>query len=588
MVKNMETWEAGLENRTELTAFGSNKLLLFALELYQDIDDIALVANDVLTDGPDDKKCDLVYLNPETGKVIIAQGYWATSESDKSAPANKASDLNTAAAWLLTSGYRDSPKGIRSAAEQIHDALHDGSVTSIEFWYVHNRRESKNVQEELDKVAETAAALVRHAHPNTEVDSISAAEVGRETLNKWYKGTLAPILVTSDYELETKGGFRADGERWSAYSTSVPASWLRELFDEHGKTLFAANIRDYLGSRKSDRNINNNIKQTATKNPSMFWVFNNGITALVNSFDYTSEGDIGILHISGMAIVNGAQTTGALGAIEDADLDNVSVPVRFVKCSDTDAIQDIIRYNNSQNRIEAADFRSNDAVQTRLREEFVRFPEAEYKGGRRGGIGDAIKRSRSTLPSYAVGQALMAFHGEPAIAYNQRSEIWNSDVLYARIFTERTSARHVLCAYSLMKAVNQAKLDLRNVAEDMRTDAQRRQWEVWMQRGATFLVSTALAAGLETIVGKSIPDRFRVQFVGTPSPDVASGYWKVALEPVLSLITCLRPALEGNNLKNKDTVKRSVDGFVDLIGSVREPNAQVFEQFAQRLDTGSL
>ena len=133
MVKNMETWEAVLENRTELMAFGSNKLLLFALELYQDIDDIELVANDVLTDGPDDKKCDLVYLNPETGKVIIAQGYWATSESDKTAPANKASDLNTAAAWLLTSGYRDSPKGIRSAAEQIHNALNDGSVTSIEF-----------------------------------------------------------------------------------------------------------------------------------------------------------------------------------------------------------------------------------------------------------------------------------------------------------------------------------------------------------------------------------------------------------------------------------------------------------------------
>ena len=365
MVQNMETWEAVLDNRTELTAFGSNKLLLFALELYQDIDDIELVANDVLTDGPDDKNCDLVYLNPETGKVIIAQGYWATSESDKSAPANKASDLNTAAAWLLTSGYRDSPKGIRSAAEQIHDALHDGSVTSIEFWYVHNRRESKNVQEELDKVAETAAALVRHAHPNTEVDSISAAEVGRETLDKWYKGTLAPILVTSDYELETKGGFRADGERWSAYSTSVPASWLREVFDEHGKTLFAANIRDYLGSRKSDRNINNNIKETATKNPSMFWVFNNGITALVNKFEYTSDGDIGILHISGMAIVNGAQTTGALGAIEDGDLDNAFVPVRFVKCSDTDTIQDIIRYNNSQNRIEAADFRSNDAVQAK-------------------------------------------------------------------------------------------------------------------------------------------------------------------------------------------------------------------------------
>ena len=99
-MQHMETWEAVLANRTELAEFGPNKLLLFALELHQNIDDIELVANDVLTDGPNDKKCDLVYIDPETGKVIVAQGYWTTSDADKSAPANKASDLT-----LLPPGF---------------------------------------------------------------------------------------------------------------------------------------------------------------------------------------------------------------------------------------------------------------------------------------------------------------------------------------------------------------------------------------------------------------------------------------------------------------------------------------------------
>ena len=580
----METWEAALESRMDLVAFGPNKHLLFALELSQNIDDIELVANDSLTDGPDDKKCDLIYVNQESGKVIIAQGYWATKDLEYAAPANKASDLNTAAAWILSSDYQECPSSIKPAAELIHNALDTGSINSIEVWYVHNRMESENVQTELHKVAGTIDAHIRRTYDAADIDSITPIEVGRTTLEKWYQATLTPILVTNDYELETQGGFPAQGGGWTAYCTSVRASWLRQLFREHGKQLFSANIRDYLGSRQTARNINNNIKDTATRQPDMFWVFNNGITALVNDFSYTSDEDIGVLQVHGIAIVNGAQTTGALGATGEEDLENALVPIRFVKCTNAETVQNIIRYNNSQNRIEAADFRSNDAVQTRLRQEFSRLPDAEYTGGRRGGTADAMRRPRSAIPSYAVGQALMAFHGEPGVAYNQRSEIWNSDALYARVFNEMTTARHVLCVYSLMKAVSQAKLELRNIAEPDRTEAQKRQWEVWRQRGAAFLVTAAIASGLDTIVGGAIRNRFSVQFSGTPSPDSAIGYWRAALEPALSLITLLGDALEGNRLKNKEVVNETIAGFVDVLSSVREPNARVFERFAERLD----
>ena len=48
--------------------------------------------------------------------------------------------------------------------------------------------------------------------------------------------------------------------------------------------LFSANIREYLGSRRTDKNINNGIKKTAQDQPSDFWAFNNGVTALVHDF----------------------------------------------------------------------------------------------------------------------------------------------------------------------------------------------------------------------------------------------------------------------------------------------------------------
>ena len=76
--------------------------------------------------------------------------------------------------------------------------------------------------------------------------------------------------------------------------------------------LFSLNIRDYLGIVKKDSNVNNNIQQTAAKEPQQFWPFNNGLTIITHK--YVLDGDY--LTVTGLAIVNGAQTTGAIGNLE--------------------------------------------------------------------------------------------------------------------------------------------------------------------------------------------------------------------------------------------------------------------------------
>ncbi|MGQ7190093.1 AIPR family protein, partial [Escherichia sp. HC-CC] len=65
-------------------------------------------------------------------------------------------------------------------------------------------------------------------------------------------------------------------------------------------------------------------------------------------------------------------------------------------------IENIIRYNNSQNKVEAADFRSTDKTQKRLKEEFNLIPDAEYEGGRRGSSSDVIRRRPNLLGSYCL------------------------------------------------------------------------------------------------------------------------------------------------------------------------------------------
>src|SRR5262245_6387917 len=98
------------------------------------LEDIHSVACTALTDSNDDKKCDLVYVNEESGEVIVAQGYFCQTPGKPSAPANKASDLNTAAAWLLGREAHDLPKSLQSAAGEVKAALEAKQVRSVQFW----------------------------------------------------------------------------------------------------------------------------------------------------------------------------------------------------------------------------------------------------------------------------------------------------------------------------------------------------------------------------------------------------------------------------------------------------------------------
>jgi hypothetical protein len=43
-----------------------------------------------------------------------------------------------------------------------------------------------------------------------------------------------------------------------------------------------------------------------------------------------------------------------------------------------------------------------------------------------------MKRRKNLLPSYTVGQALAAFHGDPVTAYDKKSEIWVNDGIYLK------------------------------------------------------------------------------------------------------------------------------------------------------------
>jgi len=577
------TYQVALQSRTDLAKYGDNALLLFTLQLRFEIEDIDAVATNSLTDSSNDKKCDLVYIDKESQVAVIAQGYFCQKTVLPSeAPANKASDLNTAVVWLLSTPINELPTQLlQSAASELREALQNNELNSIEFWYSHNLPESTNVRNELDAVTRNAQNAVRQNFPGCSDINISGLELGIAATEGLYNSLTTPILVSDKFSVSTSEGFNISAADWQAFITTIPANWLYDLFKKYESKLFSANIRGYLGSRNADANINNGIKQTAQDDPAHFCVFNNGITAITHDLKYDSSSQL--LELTGISIVNGAQTTGAIGNLASSPSANARIQARFIVCSNPSTIKSVIRYNNSQNKVEAPDFRSNDSVQSRLVIEFGSILETEYLGGRRGGSEDVIRRRASLLPSSTVGQALTAFHGDPLNAYNRKSDIWKSNSLYDRVFNNKTTAKHIVFVYSLHEALDDFKRELSEKKKSGSiTSAESLQLEFFLNRGSTLVAVTAISACLEVLLDRQIPDSFKLSF-GYISPTKANLIWREVLTPIIALISQLAPAVE-NGIKGQSSTSATISTFRSLIDATKFANDAIYVSFRNKVE----
>ena len=341
-------------SETVLEPYGSNALPLFSVGLHLGVEDLASFAGDSLTDSPNDKKADIIYINEAEGLACIAQGTTAEKWGKAEAPANKASDLNTAAAWLLRTPTDEIPEHIRGQARLLRDGLHQGTITKVIFAYAHNAFESTNVERELSATRE----LVRGLEITQQCD-VEVVELGLRATEALYLTSIGSIQIPDEIQFPAAQHIRETGEGWEAFTISISGAALFDLYEEHTKALFSANLRDFLGARRASKNVNNMIKTTAENESDLFYIFNNGITIVCKKASCNSD----TLTIQGISIVNGAQTTGAVHAAGRDHAKNTSVLARVIVVDDHTMIPKIVAANNTQNAIVAWDRRSNDAVQ---------------------------------------------------------------------------------------------------------------------------------------------------------------------------------------------------------------------------------
>jgi hypothetical protein len=570
------------EKRSDLKKYGDSSLLLYTLELYLGIDDIHSVAVNSLTDNNDDKKCDLLHVDKEAHIAIIAQGYISKDTTRKEAKSNKAADLNTAASWLLKQNTADLPKTLQSAGNELVNSIINEEINAIEFWYVHNLPESKNVDKELVKVTETAHALIKKNFPNITIERITYKEFGVNRIEELYKSTKIPIKIDKNILIKTDKGFSISSDKYTAFITYLTGEWIKQQFDEFGRDLFSANIRDYLGSRESKENINNQIKVTAKESSDDFFVFNNGITIIVNDLDLSKFEISNEILVSGLAIVNGAQTTGSISSSESSKLKNLKVLTRFVKYNDKTIIEDIIKYNNTQNYIAASDFRSNDDTQKRLREEFSKINYYEYTGARRGSAEDMIRRPPNLIPTDTAAQALACFHQEPNIAYNEKKNIWINDKIYSRYFFENTTAVHIIYVVSLFKSVENLKSVLKLKNENEKTKEENELLDILRKKGSTFIYTAAIASCMEIFTSSPIKDTFTLQFKSVERIPSYIDHWKPIIDATAPFITELNDSLD-NNLKNSQIIKENISSFFKMVSATKNANYKIYKDFHNKI-----
>lgn len=172
---------------------------------------------------------------------------------------------------------------------------------------------------------------------------------------------------------------------------TVQGSELARIYSKIGpNTLFSANPRKYIPSKGASRDI----KKTLESEPERLWHYNNGVSAVCESFEYDKQDRS--LKIKNFKIVNGCQTVSTI-AKQKFVSEHATVLLRLSQVSDQDFRRAISANTNNQQPVKASDLYSNRDELKILEHKFKKYPAFfwERKKGDLRGLDDKT-RSRYT------------------------------------------------------------------------------------------------------------------------------------------------------------------------------------------------
>ena len=231
--------------------------------------------------------------------------------------------------------------------------------------------------------------------------------------------------------------------RDNAVIVNASAFSIQQLYIAHGNSLLARNLRYYIKG-KNEKRVDNAILKTIKEDPDSFWLKNNGITIICDSFDIDGRE----VKLRNFSIVNGGQTTHQLKMSKSINADHdLWLPCKIIKIlGDSEEEKDnfileIAEAANTQKAIKPADLIANDPEQLRFKTAMLSIG-IFYKNKR----GDDVLKKYSSVYLHTelkdVGSLCLAgIFQEPCRSRNNPSVSYDKNKPYYNLIFNRNQAK---------------------------------------------------------------------------------------------------------------------------------------------------
>ena len=272
-----------------------------------------------------------------------------------------------------------------------------------------------------------------------------------------YRRGATPRARPLELHIEDKLQYKDPRRNVTSYLFNAPLADFRKYLEKTDVArLVARNIRYNLGGK-----IGRTIRKTYEKAPLDFWYFHNGITIICDGMTEYN----GVATLVNPSVINGAQTLYAVSESSKRKSPALVSARVVVRGPDGDQpaeddvwLQNVIRGVNTQNRVKAADFWSNEPEQFELQHKFRAMgvfyerKRGEWKEYRN----EPRYRNFGSISLPELGQVLTAISddtGEGVLLVKQGEDEVFAEKHYRSLFPSRSKiARRfekIYLAYSL-------------------------------------------------------------------------------------------------------------------------------------------
>jgi hypothetical protein len=401
-----------------------------------------------VVDGFGDKGIDAICVEENSPRIVLVQSKWHHNGGQSTISLGDAHKFIEGLKALTDERFDRFNKKVQPFAAQLSAALRDARMRIV---LVVVSTGGSKLGADVQQAFADVCKEMNEPGEIVELQVFGLAEVHRHLAEYVAGGKVDLDVVLENWGMLT--------EPYQAFYGTASASQVANWYDTHGDRLFDGNIRRALGATT----VNKALVDTLQKNSERFWYFNNGITVLCKDIRKTgvsaANRTFGQFALTGVTVVNGAQTVASIAEAWQQDADSVEraqVWVRLISLTDCpDGFgEQVTRATNTQNTVHARDFVALDNLQTRLRQDFALSLAKLYVIKR----GEEEPDGEDGCSVVDAADALACAYPDPSFAVAAKSNrgqlLETTDRYYKSIFRRDLTAQDVWNAVRVLRVVD--------------------------------------------------------------------------------------------------------------------------------------